>query len=157
MHALLKKILTSSSILFGIGKIPVAPGTIGSFVAITFLYLSNFFISLSSYTLVFVAIVFLGFIYGIYSTSIAEEKYGHDASCIIIDEFWGQLTVFLFFPEIEIWQYITGFILFRFFDIIKPLGINKIQNFSSGLGIMSDDLLAGLYSLGLLHLISYYY
>jgi len=153
---MINKIIVSSSILFGIGKISKAPGTIGSFIAIIVLYFINYLVVLSSNTLIFASIVFIGFIYGVYSSSVAEKKYGHDASYIIIDEFFGQLSVFLFLAQIEIWQYILGFVLFRFFDIAKPIGINRIQKLPSGWGVMCDDMLAGFYTLILLHTITYF-
>ncbi|PJA08607.1 MAG: phosphatidylglycerophosphatase A, partial [Flavobacteriales bacterium CG_4_10_14_0_2_um_filter_32_8] len=64
---------------------------------------------------------------------------------IVIDEVIGMWITMLFVPLTWL-TILIGFILFRFFDILKPLGIKKMENFNGGLGVMADDMLAGIYS-----------
>jgi CDP-diacylglycerol--glycerol-3-phosphate 3-phosphatidyltransferase len=142
------KITLSISTLFGLGHISKMPGTLGSIASIIFIYLLCL---LYNPVILLPVIVFFLYSIGVFCTSIAEKKYGHDASIIIIDEFVGQIIPFLFIPEIEIWHFIAGLGLFRFFDILKPLGINKSQKLPKGWGVMTDDLIAGVYSFAVLH------
>ncbi len=70
----------------------------------------------------------------------------NDSRHIVIDEFAGYLLSMIFLPP-TIAYLVAGFLLFRFFDILKPLPIRKIEKiFPGGLGIMADDLLAGIYT-----------
>jgi len=74
-----------------------------------------------------------------------ENDWGKDSSKIVIDEVAGMSASLLFVPVR--WKYvITAFILFRFFDIVKPLYIRGLEKFPRGWGVMADDLLAGLYT-----------
>lgn len=70
---------------------------------------------------------------------------------MVIDEFAGQTLVFTAMPIVLItndwWIILSAFVLFRLFDILKPLGINKIQELKNGWGILLDDVLAGFYAL----------
>jgi len=82
---------------------------------------------------------------GIYSAGKVEEKWGKDSSRVVIDEVAGMCLTLLFIPVR--WQYVlTGLILFRFFDIVKPLYIRRMEKLKGGWGVMMDDTLAGLYS-----------
>ena len=74
-----------------------------------------------------------------------EDKWGKDSPRIVIDEVAGMCLSLLFVPVR--WQYLAiGLLLFRFFDIAKPLYIRKMENLKGGWGVMMDDMLAGLYS-----------
>ena len=74
---------------------------------------------------------------------------------MVIDEVAGMAITLLFIPPT--WQNIVaGFILFRFFDILKPLGIKRMEKMKNGWGIMLDDILAGIYSTIVLHLLIFY-
>jgi len=147
------KVFPFVSTLFGLGRISKMPGTLGSFVSIIALYIANEF-GIYFYLLPLVVIVVI--VLGVYSATLAEYKFGHDASIIIIDEFVGQFIPFLLIPKIEIWHFIVGFILFRFFDILKPLGINSSQKLKGGWGIMADDVIAGVYSFIVLHFLIFF-
>lgn len=124
---------------FFIGNIPGAPGTWGSILAVILLL---FLPSLLSNIWIIIPLFFLG----VY-TSHWEEIYTgiHDHGKIIIDEIVGLFIVFIGIPH-QPWLLITGFFLFRFFDILKPLGIAKTQQLPGGWGIMADDILAGILS-----------
>jgi len=74
-----------------------------------------------------------------------EAKWGKDSYRIVIDEVAGMCLSLLFIPVR--WQYmVIGLLLFRFFDIAKPLYIRKMEQLHGGWGVMMDDMLAGLYS-----------
>ena len=82
---------------------------------------------------------------GVWSAGKMEDKWGKDSSRIVIDEVAGMCLSLLFVPVR--WQYLViGLLLFRFFDIAKPLYIRKMEELKGGWGVMMDDMLAGLYS-----------
>jgi phosphatidylglycerophosphatase A len=83
---------------------------------------------------------------GIISSDTAEVLIGErDSSKIVLDEFTGYLVSVFYVPHTYVFL-LAGFLLFRIFDILKPFPINRIdESLSGGLGIMADDLLAGVY------------
>ena len=126
---------------FYLGKLPFAPGSCGSLGAL----LLWFFIPLTfSVHLSFLIILF---VLGVYSSNkIAENLDDHDPPEVVIDEVVGMgISLFMLPQSFEL--YFLAFILFRIFDIFKPLFIYRIQNLSGGWGIMLDDVLAGLFTL----------
>ena len=130
--------LTAS--VFYIGYSPVAPGTIGSFAAL-FLY---YFLKGNPYLMA--AGIFSCFILGLLTAGRAECFIGgKDSGEIVIDEFTGMLVSLFLLPP-TMGYVVSAFILFRFFDIIKPRPIKSIENFDGSLGIMLDDVVAGVYA-----------
>lgn len=95
--------------------------------------------------LLFVAL--LGWL-GIWAASRTEQVLGRkDPGIVVVDEVVGQLIAFLFVPfNSGWWVIITGFVAFRLFDIWKPYPIRRLESLESGLGIMADDVLAGIYA-----------
>ena len=148
MHNIAIQLIT----MFGIGRISKIPGTIASFVTCLFYFLCIIFnVNIIFLLITFFIILILSIIFiNKYSSNFTEI----DAKEIVIDEFLGQSIPILFMyypiqkgdPEI-LWIYlITVFILFRFFDILKPFPINLIdKKMKNGLGVVLDDLLAGIY------------
>jgi phosphatidylglycerophosphatase A len=133
---------------FGAGRLPVAPGTFGTVVGIpALLILSQ--LSLWLYLLV---TLFL-FVFGIWLCQQTARDLGvHDHPGIVWDEIVGYLVTMTAAPVGWVWI-ILGFGLFRFFDIVKPWPIRTVDTcIGGGLGIMLDDLLAGLYATFILHL-----
>lgn len=129
-----------ATVLF-IGYFPVAPGTVCSAVAMIFLGLFN-----PSYTVVLAILTISLFTGIIASERIEKTSNKKDPSYIVIDEFAGYLTSILFIP-INWQNLLIAFILFRIFDIIKPTPIRQIERkFKGGLGIMLDDIIAGIIS-----------
>ncbi len=124
-----------------IGYLPFAPGTFGSLAAFTVFVLLK--------PTVFIHIIILLFIIhiGIISSHHAEKLLNDkDSRHIVIDEFCGYLISVLFIPYSTGFA-ITAFFLFRFFDILKPFPIRKIESvLSGGKGIMADDIAAALYT-----------
>lgn len=82
---------------------------------------------------------------GVWSAAVVETGWGHDSSRIVIDEVAGMMITLAFFPA-NAWYIIIGCVLFRFFDMVKPLGIRRAEALPRGMGVMADDVLAGVYS-----------
>jgi phosphatidylglycerophosphatase A len=144
---LLKNPVQFLALGFGSGLSPRAPGTFGTLAAIP-LYVLIFHLSLPLQLF----IVFISFCIGIYLCQATAEAFGvHDHPAIVWDEFvgfWLTMLVLPFFNLSLSFLYIViGFCLFRFFDIAKPWPIGFIDSkVSGGLGIMLDDVLAGIYA-----------
>ncbi len=137
---------------FNIGRFPIAPGTLASLVTTAVFYAANTYLH-PSLVVQIVAIVII-FIVGIPAASVGEEHFGKkDPRPVVIDEVAGQMVSLLLVPY-SIGHYIAGFLLFRFFDILKPFPVNIAdKKIKGGFGIMADDILAGLYALAVIHLI----
>jgi phosphatidylglycerophosphatase A len=84
-------------------------------------------------------------IIGIWSAGVVENDWGKDSSRVVIDEVAGMCIGLLFVPVNVKWM-ITALLLFRFFDIVKPLYIRRLEKLPGGWGVMADDILAGIYS-----------
>jgi len=82
---------------------------------------------------------------GVWSSSIVEAVWGKDPSKVVIDEVAGMAIGLVFLP-VNVKYLLCAFILFRFFDIVKPLFIRKMEQLPSGWGVMMDDVLAGVYT-----------
>lgn len=148
---------------FGVGYIPIAPGTWGSIVGVL-IYLffdgiesgTRFIFSSDGWTkdqiyawlhsinlVLFLLFCLLGVWASGRATRLFKDK---DPQKVVVDEVMGQLLVFLFIPFGVGWGFvIAGFLLFRLFDIWKPYPINSLQNLPAGIGVCADDILAGVY------------
>lgn len=131
---------------FGSGLAPLIPGTIGTLAAVP-LYLLMVYYSIN---LLFV--ILLGFIVGIYLCHCTAKDMGvHDHGSIVWDEFIGFWITMLLVPVTHWQTVLAGFVLFRFFDMVKPWPINWFdKKVHGGLGIMLDDVVAGLIAMVLL-------
>ncbi len=136
---------------FGSGLAPKAPGTFGTLAAIpVFLLLTMLMPTPLPYAL---AVIVMG-VAGIYICGKAADDLGvHDHPAIVWDEFVGFFITMFMVPVS--WQSIAvGFVLFRVFDIFKPWPISFIdKKMTGGLGIMFDDVLAGVFALVIMHFI----
>lgn len=136
---------------FGSGLIKPAPGTWGTLSAIPLYLLLMNFVSASSYS--YFGVIIVSFFVGIYLCGKTAVDAGvHDHGSIVWDEIVGFLITMLLVPVT--WQNIVlGFVLFRFFDILKPWPIKLLdKHVHGGFGIMIDDVLAGVFAWGLLFL-----
>lgn len=127
---------------FGAGLAPKAPGTFGTAAAIPlYLILAGFDLAIYLSALVAISIV------GVWICSkTAARLQCHDHPAIVWDEIAGFLLTMLAMP-LSLINIIIGFVLFRFFDILKPWPIKWIdRNVHGGVGIMLDDLLAGAFA-----------
>ena len=134
---------------FGSGLAPKAPGTCGTIAAIPFFLLLSLLAPL--YYAVVVAVLSIA---GIYICEKAAKASGvHDHGAIVWDEFIGYFVTMFMIPVS--WQSVlVGFILFRFFDIVKSWPISLAdKKLGGGFGIMFDDIIAGIFALILMHLI----
>lgn len=151
----------------GVGYFPIAPGTLGALVGVG-LYLTiwsgldqlltsralanrlttvHVFTPLMAFMLLVILVVTLIGIWAASRTEKVQQK--KDPSIVVIDEVAGQMIALLSGPFwIQTWwSILTAFILFRLFDIWKPYPVRRLEGLESGLGIMADDVLAGVYAL----------
>lgn len=134
------------------GLSPIAPGTCGSFVAI--LLAPYIFMPFSLGGRIIALLVL--FVLGTFVSSVAEFELGvEDPGEVVIDEVLGQWITCLPFASLSPWGYLLAFILFRFFDILKPAPVRMAEKLPSGLGIMADDAVAGV--LAMLCMAIFYY
>jgi phosphatidylglycerophosphatase A len=135
--------------VFGVGYSPVAPGTLGTLVAIpVYYFLSN--ISSPIYEITLIGFFFLS----VWISENAEIFFGKkDDQRIVIDEMMGFFITLLWVPK-TIRFVIIGFFLFRFFDILKPFPIRGLEKrLKGGYGVVLDDVMAGVYANIILRLI----
>jgi phosphatidylglycerophosphatase A len=92
---------------------------------------------------------------GIWSGNVVDAVWGKDSNKVVIDEVAGMMVTLLFIP-VTLKYVLAGLVLFRFFDITKPLLIRRMEGLPKGWGVMGDDLLAGIYAQLLLQIIVYY-
>jgi len=139
------KISVYISTCLGVGYMPKMPGTFGTMLAVlVYIVLPRQWFS--SDMIILAAIMFFSLlVIGIVTASMAEEKLGKDAPAIVIDEFFGFLLGVWLIPRS--WMIVVlAFVLFRIFDILKPFPIYQSQRLPKGLGVMADDLLAGVFT-----------
>ena len=139
----------------GAGFAPKAPGTAGSIVGVL-IYLLMETLQIGTYYPH--AIIFF-FIVGIWASSRVENLWGHDSQRIVIDEVVGQMITFGMAAgryQLSAFYIFLGFGLFRLFDIVKPFPIRRFERFKGGLGVIADDVAAGLYALAVLSLVVRY-
>lgn len=155
----MQKVIVFLATLGPVGQKCPAPGTFGSLMGLITVVVLTHITELSLWQIGMLFIPLL--IIGIPLCTKAEEILGKtDPGEIIWDEFTAIPLVYICLPEsiseeiswkLLLWL-ILGFLLFRAFDILKPLGISRIQNFHKGLGVMCDDALAAVYSTIILYL-----
>lgn len=141
------------STTLGIGYIGKGAGTYASIFTCVLWY----FLLVNGYELKFapLAITLLLTVMGIISANKVEILWGKDHNRVVIDEVAGMCISLLFIP-VSIKYVITGLVLFRFFDIVKPLGIRKLEQWPGGWGVMADDVLAGIYANIVLQLVVFF-
>ena len=150
----------------GVGFIPIAPGTFGSVVGIGLWAIvrggvlailwplagrNNLNLLHLSYGLIAVELVVAVFVTfaGTWAGSRVEKLHGaKDPGKVVVDEVAGQFMALIAVPiQFEgWWTIILAFLLFRFFDIVKPHPARNFENLHGGLGIMADDVVAGIYA-----------
>ena len=133
---------------FGIGLIRPAPGTWGSLAALLIWYFAEFLHSSINIVLsIFILFSWLA------CSQASQDSQSKDHSSIVIDEVAGMLVALSFVAH-EIITYLWAFLLFRFFDICKPWPVSWADNnLKGGLGILLDDLIAGLSAGGIIYAI----
>ena len=140
--------------MFGLGKIKIIPGTLGSLATIIILYILFHTLNISPY-LILIGLIIISIYSFLAISSYIEKKENKDPKEIVIDEFIGQsIPIYLYeishgtekLPNEAIIFYGICFILFRFFDIKKPFPVSFFdKNYKNSFGVIMDDICAGLY------------
>ena len=129
----------------GAGFLPKAPGTAGSAVGVA-VYLGITTAGAGAYLPHAIILVLFA---GTLAAQRVETFWGHDSQRIVIDEVIGQMIAYSMAGAARLsWQFIfAGFVLFRFFDILKPFPVRHLERLPGGVGVIADDVGAGLYAL----------
>jgi phosphatidylglycerophosphatase A len=148
MNKLKETVLKNIATMAFVGYSPIAPGTAGTAVTMLIVYF------LKPSTLILFMLIAVSFIIGVSASSSAEITFKKkDCSYIIIDEFVGSLITVAFIPQTAI-NLVLAFFIFRIFDIIKPPPARQFEYiFKGGLGVMMDDVAAGIYANIAVHII----
>ena len=127
---------------FGVGYFPVAPGTLTSAIIVLFYKFFLYRLSWPVYLMIFFVLFALGtYVSDVTSRMMKKE----DPRIVVIDEAAGQfIALFLLSPQWSVCA--ASFFLFRFFDIVKPVPIKRVETFPGGIGIMLDDIVAAIYA-----------
>lgn len=132
---------------FGSGFWPWGPGTAGAALAVVLWFATSYAVSPTLLPYITLAAIVLFTAIGTWSTDRLMPYWGDDPSRVVVDEMVGVWTPLLVTPAGDLWLALLSFVLFRFFDILKPLGIRAIDRHKGAFFVMADDLLAGVYSL----------
>jgi len=133
----------------GMGFSPIAPGTIGALGGCLIAIPIKLYTTIPNLWLASIIVIF--FLLGVLSSNKLETDWGKDPSEIVIDEVVGMWIALLAIPS-GWWYMVAAFVLFRFFDIYKPLYIKKLEKLNGGWGVMMDDVLAGVYANAIIQL-----
>lgn len=134
-----------------VGLFPIAPGTAGSAAALPVYVL----VRMAGIPWLEVAVPLALLAAGCWAGSVAETHYGRtDPGYVVLDEVVGMLVTLLFVP-VSVSGAIIGFLLFRLFDIVKPFPARQCERLHGGVGIMADDVVAGIYANLALRLVLY--
>lgn len=141
MNTIAKMIATG----LGTGYSPFAPGTVGALLAAIITYYVAINTTWSELNIC-LAILFVVFtILGIWSANYLQDEWGHDPGKIVVDEMIGIWISMLFIP-FSILNLALAFGLFRLYDIWKPGLVGKAEALDGGLGVMADDIVAGVFA-----------
>lgn len=149
-----RKVVKNLATVFGLGEMPVAPGTFGTLggipIYVGLVLLKKIFPNNMIYNSFYFMFLMTFFAISVYICDIAEREIfkEKDPQKVVIDEVLGFLTTLFLINPVGIFQtimaIIIGFVIFRFFDITKIGPIYKSQFFGNGVGVVLDDFLAGV-------------
>ncbi len=135
----------------GAGLCPKAPGTAGTAAGVLVWLVVASLVPIEALEWLMLSLICLFTILGIWSTAVVSLSWGDDPSRVVIDEVVGVWVALMAAPAYElenrVWMALAAFVLFRFFDIVKPLGIKRLDRKQGALWVMADDIVAGIYSL----------
>ncbi len=129
----------------GVGYLPLAPGTWASLATLLLVLGVHWLLPLHETIVLGSLVALLTFPAVVFSTRYSRSEGDPDPSKIVIDEILGQMLCLLFVPVSAV-SLGAGFLLFRFFDIVKPFPVRSSEKLPGGMGIVGDDLVAGLYA-----------
>lgn len=136
---------------FGAGFWPWGPGTAGALLATLIWLALNLWLVPTILIVVTIVLIVVFTLLGTWATDRLQPFWGDDPSRVVVDEMVGVwLTLLL---ATNWWQALLAFLLFRFFDIVKPLGVRKLDRLKGAFWVMADDLLAGCYAGVVLYII----
>lgn len=162
---------------FGVGFWPWGPGTAGALLATALWFVVSMFCAQQSFVVAITLVLILVFqCLGIWSANKLEACWGEDPKRVVVDEMVGVWIALLAVPTtidavpatidavhttIEpnalshstVAYAVAAFVLFRFFDIVKPFGVRHMEKMGGGVGVMMDDVLAGMYSFFVLYVV----
>ena len=151
---MIKTLNTLFVTMFGLGKIPKIPGTFGSLATVIVLYFFFHILSISSNIILICLLIIFIYSFPEVESHIKDDE-DKDPKEIIIDEFIGQsIPIYLYeishgtekSPDEALIFYTICFVLFRFFDIVKPFPVSFFdKNFKNSFGVIMDDVCAGFY------------
>jgi phosphatidylglycerophosphatase A len=125
---------------FGVGYVPVAPGTVGSLAGLVLWVVLPHSIQVQA------AVILVIFAGGAWASGLAEQHFrATDPAPVVIDEVMGMLIT-LFMNPVGWLGAIAAFCLFRFFDVIKPYPADRLEQLAGGVGVMADDFMAAIYA-----------
>lgn len=150
-------VITGAATLGPIGYIGKAPGTNGSIAGILWFILLHAMVHTSSPFLYYLVLALSVGLAVVVCGEAEERMFKRDPGEIILDEFVAVPLCFIglgawLAPGTLIWTALAGFALFRFFDIVKPLGIKSLQRHPGGTGVVLDDVAAALATCAILHI-----
>jgi len=149
----MKTLALALATVAGAGFAPIAPGTAGAAVGVVIFYFTRgwpFEWQLGLAILVTLV--------GTWAASVAARHFDReDPSQVVVDEVAGQLVSYLGFgAALGTWGIVIGFVAFRIFDTWKPWPANKFEELPGGVGIMADDVMAGIYANLLLQVLEHF-
>jgi phosphatidylglycerophosphatase A len=141
---------------FGVGRLRPGPGTWASLATVLLWAAASHALAPSWRTPAAIVLALITVAIGIpAATRVARSFASKDPQFVVIDEVAGQLVSLIAAPLA--WKsFLTGFILFRVFDIVKPPPVRQLERLPEGYGIVFDDIAAGLYALAVLHLLLHF-
>ncbi len=133
-------IIKALSTFFYVGYLPFIPGTFGSIAGVfLFCFVRN---NSFAHIILTLALIAVGFLVAGRAERLFNKK---DPKCVVIDEVSGMLLSLIFIP-FDVKLVIIAFILFRILDTLKPFPSGRLERLSGSMGIMADDIVAGLYT-----------
>jgi phosphatidylglycerophosphatase A len=134
-------LIKAISSVFFIGYLPLIPGTFGSCAGVGLFYLLKGFGPFAYFSFIF-GVILLGLVTSGRTEKLLNKK---DPGCIVIDEVAGMLIALSFMPY-NFKIVILAFLIFRILDTLKPYPAGRLQNRPGAVGVMGDDLIAGIYT-----------
>ena len=150
LHHCMKRLPLLPTIIgtgFGSGFWPWGPGTAGALLGMLLWYALSFLLTSTVLFAITLCAIVVFTILGTWATKRLEPFWGSDPKKVVVDEMVGVWIPLLAVPSQSLWLALASFVLFRFFDILKPLGIRKLDRHNGAFFVMADDILAGIYSL----------
>lgn len=137
---------------FGAGFFPWGPGTAGALLATLMWWWGSSLLGAECLVLAVSLLIVVFTAAGIWAANRLEPFWGEDPSRVVVDEMVGVWIPLLVCPAGNYWYALAAFLLFRLFDIVKPFGVRHMEKMKGGVGVMMDDVLAGLYAMVLLYI-----